>query len=290
MDLFNLLQKTANDRKRHLLILFLGPNDKINDQKVLTIEKLFRGLKDLELDLLIHSGGGSAHSAYQIADLLGSKAKDLTVAIPLYAKSAATLLCLGAKNIVLGEIAQLGPLDTQIEERQRGSTASLSALDPFKALEQLTEFSSTAMDVMVKLILSRAQLGVEDAIKYGIDFSTRISSTLYQQVNAEKLGQYSRALSIGYEYGLRLLIKSGMSDQDANKILNKLIYGYPSHSYIINASELKDLGLPARICGEECYPNMHDISDSILNYFDQTGLSIVQLIKPEIQTNEDRLD
>jgi hypothetical protein len=281
-NLFELLQETSTERKRHLLVFI--PSERIGYKHVVKIENLLRGKKDLELDILIHSSGGSAHSAYQIASLLHSKTKSLNVVIPLYAKSAATLLCLGAKEIILGEIAQLGPLDTQIEERQKGETTPTSALNPFKALEQLTEFSSSAMDIMTKLLLTRAPLEVGEAVRHGIDFSTKISSSLFQQLNAEKLGQYSRALSIGYEYGLRLLTRSkSFPPAEAKKVLDKLIYGYPSHDYIIDASELKELGLPAKVCGDGCFGNMHTIADSIMEYNRQTDTPVIELIEPQVQ-------
>ena len=42
--------------------------------------------------------------------------------MPFWAKSAATLLCLGADKIVLGEHAELGPLDVQIYEEKKAGT------------------------------------------------------------------------------------------------------------------------------------------------------------------------
>lgn len=74
-----------------------------------------------ELDLVINSGGGSIHAAYQIIELLRLHTKRLNACVPFYAKSAATLLCVGSDTIIIDELAQLGPLDTQIyEERKAG--------------------------------------------------------------------------------------------------------------------------------------------------------------------------
>jgi len=47
--------------------------------------------------------------------------------VPRYAKSAATLLALGADRILLGKFAEIGPLDAQFDDPER--EYRLSALD-----------------------------------------------------------------------------------------------------------------------------------------------------------------
>lgn len=64
--------------------------------------------------LLIDSPGGYSKSAYQTATLLRHRCGEFTAIIPRYAKSAATLLALGASVIILNTDAELGPLDVQI--------------------------------------------------------------------------------------------------------------------------------------------------------------------------------
>lgn len=53
--------------------------------------------------LLIDSRGGSARCAYEIAKLLKKHCGGFVAVVPRRAKSAATLLCLGANEILLGE-------------------------------------------------------------------------------------------------------------------------------------------------------------------------------------------
>ncbi len=49
--------------------------------------------------LVIDSGGGYAQAAFQIANLFRRHAGGFTAVVPRYAKSAATLLTLGADEI-----------------------------------------------------------------------------------------------------------------------------------------------------------------------------------------------
>src|SRR5882724_260240 len=60
--------------------------------------------------LVIDSPGGAAKGAYQIAMCIRKRCGGYTAVIPDYAKSAATLLALGADKVILGRHAELGPL------------------------------------------------------------------------------------------------------------------------------------------------------------------------------------
>lgn len=94
--------------------------------------------------LLIDSPGGDAKSAFQIAKLLRHQCGGFVAVIPRYAKSAATLLTLGADAVIFNEIAELGPLDAQIFDFDREGYES--ALDEVQTLERLHAFSLEALD------------------------------------------------------------------------------------------------------------------------------------------------
>ena len=205
-----------------------------------------------EIDLVIHSGGGSIHAAYQIVELLRLHAKRIYACVPFYAKSAATLLCIGADVVVLDDLAQLGPLDTQIYEEKKGGKGEFtSALNPFKTLEQLQKFSLETLDIAVKMIAMRSGMDLDDCLKHAIEFVRATTGPLFTQLNPEKLGEYSRALSVGTEYGERLLRRfTTWDDEKRAAVLERLVHGYPSHEYIIDYHELKENGFESRLFEE----------------------------------------
>ena len=82
--------------------------------------------------LVVDSGGGSAKCAYQIAKYLRKTCGGFTAVVPEWAKSAATLLVLGADHVILGRNAELGPLDVQIVDPDREQR--ISALDEVRLL------------------------------------------------------------------------------------------------------------------------------------------------------------
>jgi hypothetical protein len=65
------------------------------------------------LDLILHSPGGSAEAAESIVAYLRSRFDHIRVFIPVAAMSAATMISLSANEIVMGQHSQLGPIDPQ---------------------------------------------------------------------------------------------------------------------------------------------------------------------------------
>ncbi len=68
-----------------------------------------------ELVLLINSPGGEAFAAERIVNICRSfSPKGFKVIVPKMAKSAATMVCLGATEIGMSPTSELGPVDPQI--------------------------------------------------------------------------------------------------------------------------------------------------------------------------------
>ncbi|TAK86970.1 MAG: serine protease [Betaproteobacteria bacterium] len=66
-----------------------------------------------ELDLLLHSPGGSLEAAEAIVQYLRDRFQHIRVIVPQAAMSAATMIACAADEIVLGEHSSLGPIDPQ---------------------------------------------------------------------------------------------------------------------------------------------------------------------------------
>jgi len=66
------------------------------------------------LNLIIESPGGDGTIAEKIISLCRSYCKKMRVIIPNRAKSAATIIALGADEVVMGYCSEIGPIDAQI--------------------------------------------------------------------------------------------------------------------------------------------------------------------------------
>jgi Serine dehydrogenase proteinase len=67
-----------------------------------------------QLDLILHSPGGSPQAAEQMVEYLRTRFSYIRAIVPLQAKSAATMVALGCDEIVMADHSELGPIDPQI--------------------------------------------------------------------------------------------------------------------------------------------------------------------------------
>jgi ClpP class serine protease len=83
-------------------------------------EEVLRAIKltdpDVPIDFVLHTPGGLALAAEQIALALCCREAPTTVFVPHYAMSGGTLIALAANQIVMSDNAVLGPVDPQVGE------------------------------------------------------------------------------------------------------------------------------------------------------------------------------
>ena len=81
-------------------------------------ERILRAIRmtpdDMPIDLIVHTPGGLALAATQIASALAKRRAPVRVIVPHYAMSGGTLIALAADEIVMDPNAVLGPLDPQL--------------------------------------------------------------------------------------------------------------------------------------------------------------------------------
>jgi len=90
------------------------PDHSVEGSDVHALMEVCHAVPERTLDLIIHSPGGSAAAAEQMVNYLRTQFDDIRVFVPLQAKSAATMIALGADEIVMGRYSELGPIDPQI--------------------------------------------------------------------------------------------------------------------------------------------------------------------------------
>lgn len=96
------------------------------------------GIGDVEtLNVVLHSPGGDGTVVEKFVDLCRAQCKKFRVIIPNEAKSAATLISLGADEIVMGPPSELGPIDAQIEIIANGLRTYVSAQSFIDARDNL---------------------------------------------------------------------------------------------------------------------------------------------------------
>ena len=99
--------------------------------------EVLRGITGDNLDVILHSPGGSPEATESIVKLLRSRYKNIRFIIPSIAKSAATMLAMSGNEIILGEDAELGPTDPQMIMNGKLSPAHAILKQFEKAQEEL---------------------------------------------------------------------------------------------------------------------------------------------------------
>lgn len=92
------------------------PPDLVNiaEEDVQGLMEVVHGLSGTELDLIVHSPGGSAEAVEGIVNYLRTKFDNIRVIIPQAAMSAATMLACSADNLVMGKHSSIRPIDPQM--------------------------------------------------------------------------------------------------------------------------------------------------------------------------------
>ena len=80
-----------------------------------------------EVDVLIVSNGGDPTVSWRMISLIRERFQKVGVLLPYAAFSAATLLALGADEIVMHPFSNLGPVDPQLSYPKTNSDATGSA-------------------------------------------------------------------------------------------------------------------------------------------------------------------
>ena len=112
------LIRQIQDELEHSVICYVaGSRTSIQRDDVLGFVDLLCQIEPgRDVDFILHSVGGDIDAAEKLITMVRDKVKNgaLRVIVPHYAKSAATLIALGADAIVMSDSSELGPIDPQV--------------------------------------------------------------------------------------------------------------------------------------------------------------------------------
>lgn len=199
-----------------------------------------------KVDLFLYSTGGVPMAAWGLVNLLREFFGGFSVMIPFKAHSGATLLALGANEIVMSRAAQLTPVDPQIQ----------SPFNPRPSEDP----SSPPLPVSVEDVAGFLDF-VTKAAKVSSEASlTQLLQTLASKVHPLALGTVYRAKEQIKMLAGKLLEFHLTSDAEKAKIgtiIAALTQELYSHDYVITRKEAKDLlGLNIADCAEDLESGM----------------------------------
>jgi hypothetical protein len=178
-------------------------------------------------DILVVSNGGDPIVAWRLITLLRERVEKVGVLVPQAAYSAATLLALGADQIVMHPNGNLGPVDPQILVKKVGEA------EPQRfGFEEMASF----------LQFAREKVGITDQ-----KYLHAIFDLLSKEVGPVHVGVGARASLLSLSLGeklLRLHMTSEADVQRAHNIAEALNKAFYHHGYPLGRKEALGIGLP----------------------------------------------
>ncbi|MBR8462690.1 hypothetical protein KDD93_06090 [Campylobacter sp. faydin G-24] len=184
--------------------------------------EILKGRKIENAFFYIKSDGGSGIASLRIISTIRSACKNLTALIPANCASAATMMALGANEIVMGPLAYLTPVDTSLKHD----------LSPTDKRNDLVSVSMDELSRVIKLWKSNEKDNDQNPYK-----------SLYEYIHPLVFGAVDRASSLSLKI-CREILRYHIDDEEAIKnISEKLNSDYPAHEYPILFREAEEIGL-----------------------------------------------
>lgn len=208
--------------RTHLLCYVSGRRAEVERDDIFgLVDALHNVPRGESIDFLLHTRGGDLDVAekliFQVQSAVGEAR--LRVIVPDFAKSAGTLMALGANAIVMSDPSELGPIDPQIVlSDDHGNELTHSVLDYLEAVEEHADaLRRNPNDPAAKMMLEKLD-------------PTTVS-------RFESVRDRARVVAE------KQLLRNGIPNftEIANKLIDKR--SFPSHGQMINWEDALQLGL-----------------------------------------------
>jgi hypothetical protein len=242
---FNIAVRDVAEALDADIIAYFGD---INASGAEDVCKSVRAKKRKNLLLILATYGGDPDAAYRMARRIqkaygtrdrykGENDPRFYVFLPTVCKSAGTLVVLGADKIFISRDAEVGPIDIQLRkhdevgERASGLLPSeaLSALSGRARLTFLQQFRSLRTD-------RELPFSTKLAAEVASNMTVGLFKPIFEQIDPIRLAEMERSQRIAAEYGKRLSV-GNLRD----RALVRLLGDYPSHNFIIDSDEMKEI-------------------------------------------------
>lgn len=239
------------DRKQHIqqieklrksrVITYLtsdrsGPiNARVAMDVVPIVSKQLRAIGKTEnLDFFLYSAGGDTMVPWRLVSMIREYADKFSVLVPYKAHSAATMIALGADEIVMSDLSELSPIDP--------STANV--FNPSDAQNPQNRIPISVEDVMAYFDLAKNKFGIKNDEELARVFGKFVEAN--PQIHPLALGNVNRIHNLIRVLAKRLLKshKTPMKGEEIEKLVDYFTEKLYSHQYFIGRKEAKeDLGL-----------------------------------------------
>ncbi len=240
MDKNSLIKQIEESRKSRVITYFTsdrqGPvNARVAMDIIPIISKQLQTIGKTEnIDLFLYSTGGDTMVPWRLVSMIREYCDKFSVIVPYKAHSSATMIALGADEIVMSDLSELSPIDP--------STANV--FNPADPKNPQNRIPISVEDVMAYFDLAKNKFGIKNDAELSKIFGKFVESN--PQVHPLALGNVNRIHNLIRMLAKRLLKshKSPMKEDEVEKVVDYFTEKLYSHQYFIGRKEAKeDLGL-----------------------------------------------
>jgi len=277
----NELIKKIEEQRKSKVITYLtsdrpGPvNARVALDIVPIISKQLRQIGEVpKIDLFIYSTGGDTMVPWRLVSMIREYCETFSVLVPYKAHSAATMIAMGADEVVMSDLSELSPIDP--------STANI--FNPIDPGNPASRIPISVEEVVGFMSLARDKFGIKDEVELTKIFNKFVESN--PQIHPLALGNVNRTYNLIRLLAKRLLKshKNKMRDEEIEKVVEYFTEKLFSHMYFIGRKEAKDeLGLKSVVDADaELSKLMSGLHEK---YVEEMGLGI-NVWNPELELGD----
>jgi hypothetical protein len=187
-----------------------------------------------DIDLLLNSIGGDTMVPWRMVSMIREYCDKFSVLVPYKAHSSATMIALGADEIVMSDLSELSPIDP--------STANV--FNPIDPANPQNRIPISVEDVMAYFDLAKDKFGIKNDEDLSRVFTKFVESN--PQIHPLALGNVNRIHKLIRVLAKRLIKshKAQLKDDEIEKLVDYFTAKLYSHQYFIGRKEARDdLGL-----------------------------------------------
>ena len=190
--------------------------------------------KTEKIDLFLYSTGGDTMVPWRMVSMIREYCQNFSVLIPYKAHSAATMISLGADEIIMSDLSELSPIDP----------SAANIFNPQDPNNPQNKIPISVEDVMAYFDLAKEKFGIKNDEDLTKIFNKFVEAN--PQIHPLALGNINRIHNLIRILAKRLLRshKQRMEEEQINQIVDYFTEKLYSHQYFIGRKEAKeDLGL-----------------------------------------------
>ena len=214
-----------------------------------------------KIDLFLYSAGGDTLVPWRLVSMIREYCDSFGVLVPYKAHSAASMISLGADEIVMSDLSELSPIDP--------STANV--FNPPDPANPQAKVPISVEDVIAYFDLAKNKFGIKSDESLTEVFKQFVEAS--PEVHPLALGNVNRIHNLIRLLAKRLLKSHAkpMKDDEVEKIVEYFTEKLYSHQYFVGRKEAKEeLGVKTVVYAEEMIAKtMTDLYES---YREEMGL------------------